>query len=83
MQKINLKKQVKLMVFFLINLKRKIMITLVMQLLKMVVVVKVGLEDLVDLVVQIFQTYLKISLENLVVVDVVQEDGILVIEVLI
>ena len=49
--------------FFQINQKKKIMITLVMLLLKMVVVDK---EDLVVLVVQIFQIFLKIFLEILV-----------------
>ena len=48
--------------------------------LKMVVV-KVVLEGLVDLVVQIFQTYLKTSSETSVAVNVVQEDGVLIIEV--
>ena len=55
--------------FYLINQKKNIMITLVMQLLKTGGVVK---EDLVvDSVVQIFQTYLKISLE---ILEVVVED---------
>ena len=52
----------KLTVFFLINLKKKITIILVMLPLKMVVVDKVDLEVLGVLVVQIFQTYLRIFL---------------------
>ena len=49
------------------------MIILVTLLLK-TVVVKVDLVDSVDLVVQIFLIYLKISLEILVVEDVVLEE---------
>ena len=79
MQKINLKKPVKLMVFFLISQKKKIMIILVTLLLK-TVVVKVDLVDSVDLVVQIFLIYLKISLEILVVEDVVLEEVVQTIE---
>ena len=64
--KINLKRLAKLTEYFLTKKKNKTMITLVMLLLKMEV------EDLVvaleDLVVQIFQIFLKISLEILVVV---------------
>ena len=53
------------MVFFLINLKKKITITLVMLHLKMVEVVEVVLEDLVVLMDQISQIYSKIFLEIL------------------
>ena len=56
------------MVFFLTNHKKKIMITLVMPPLK-TVVVEEDLEDLADLVAQIFQIYLKIFLETLVEVE--------------
>ena len=77
--KISLKKLVKLMVFFQINQKRKIMIALVMPLLKMVVEDK---EDLEVLVAQIFQTFLKIFLVTLVVVEEALEDGVQTIEVL-
>ena len=73
--KIDLKKQVKLTGFFLINLKKKIMIILVTLLLKMEEAVKV------DLVVLIFQIYLKNSLGTLVVVDGTLEDEVLIIEV--
>ena len=59
----NLKKLAKLTVFFQINQKNKIMITLVMQLSKMVVVDQVVV--LVVLVEQIFQIYLKTFLETL------------------
>ena len=64
--KINLKKLVRLTEYFLIKRKNKTTITLDTLLLKMVV------EDLVvlgDLVVRIFQIFLKIFLEILVVVD--------------
>ena len=82
MQKINLKKQVKLMVSFLINLKKKTTITLDMPLLKMVVVVKEVLEVLVDLVVQTFQIFLRIFLVILVVEEEeVHEDEAQIIEV--
>ena len=66
--KINLKKQVKLTEYFLTNLRKKTMIILVTQHLKMVVAkgVLVGLEVSV---VQTFQIFLKISLEILVVVE--------------
>ena len=53
----------KLTEFFLIKIKKKTMITLDMQRLKMVVAVKVeGLVVLEDLMDQIFQIYLRISL---------------------
>ena len=65
MLKINLKKQAKLTEFSQIRKKNKIMITLVMQPLKMEVEDKVVvLEDLVE---QIFQIFLRIFLEILVV----------------
>jgi hypothetical protein len=79
--RINLKKQVKLTVFFQIKVKKKIMIILVMLHLKMVVVAKevlVGLEDLED---QIFQTYLKIFLEILEVEEEEIVDEVQVTEV--
>jgi hypothetical protein len=60
--RINLKKLVKHMVFFLIKPKKIIMIILDMLPLKMVVVVKVVLEDLEVLMEQISQIYLKTSL---------------------
>ena len=53
------------------------MTTSVMQLLKMVVEVKVALEDLVE---QIFQIFLKIFLETSVVKEEAQEDEALIIE---
>ena len=56
------------MEFFQINQKKRTMTILVMLLLKTAEVAKVVLEDLVDLVGQIFQTFLKIFLEILVVV---------------
>ena len=55
------------MVFFQINQKKKIMITLAMLHLKMVVEVKEALVALEVLVEQIFQIYLKIFLVTLVV----------------
>ena len=81
MQKINLKRLVKLMVFSQTNLKKKTMIILVMQLLKMEEVDKEALVDLVDLVVQIFQIFLKIFLVILEeVADKALEDVALIIE---
>ena len=62
-QKKSLKKPVKPTEYFQTEKKNKTMITLVMQLLKMVVVDLV--EDLVVSVEQIFQTYLRIFLEIL------------------
>ena len=59
--------------------KKKIMIILVMLLLRMVVVVK---EDLEDLVVQIFQIFLRISLVILVVGEEVLVERVLPTEVL-
>ena len=56
------------------------MTTLVMQHLKMVVEVKVALEDLVE---QISQIYLKIFLGTLEVVDEVQEEEAPITEALI
>ena len=70
--KTNLKKLAKLTEYFQINLKKKIMITLATQHLKMVVA---NVEALEVLVVQIFQIYLRISLGTLVVeVEEVQEE---------
>ena len=66
-QKINLKKLVKHMEYFLIKKKNKTTITLGMLLLKMEAEDLV--EDLVVSVEQIFQIFLKISLEILVVVE--------------
>ena len=67
LQKINSKKQVRLTEFFQIKKKNKTMIISAMQPLKM------GVEDkvvvLVDLVEQIFQIFLRIFLEILVVVE--------------
>jgi len=63
----NLKKLVKLMAFFQIKKKSKTTIILVTLHLKTVVVDLV--EVLVDLVEQIFQIFLRISLEILVVVE--------------
>ena len=76
----SLKKQVKLTAFFLINLKKKITIILVKLPLKMVVVDKVDLEVLEVLVVQIFQTYLRIFLATLAVEEEVQEEEAQIIE---
>jgi hypothetical protein len=67
------------MEFFQIKKKNKIMITLVMLLLKMVVEDKVVV--LVVLVEQIFQIFLKIFLEILVVVEDQEEIEALIIEV--
>jgi predicted ATPase len=67
LQKTNLKKPVKLMEFSQIKKRNKTMITSVTQHLKMVVEDKVV--ALVDLVEQIFQIFLKIFLEILVVVE--------------
>ena len=78
MQKINSKKLVKLTEFFQIKKRNKTMITSVMQHLKMVVEDKVV--ALVVLVEQIFQIFLRIFLEILVVVDD-QEIEALIIEV--
>ena len=78
-QKINLKKQARRTVYFPINQRKKIMIILVMPHLKMEVVDKAALEDLVDLVVLTFLTYLKIFL----VTSEVEEDEVLEGEVLI
>ena len=80
LQKINLKKHLKLITFYLILRENKIMIILVMPHLKMVVVEEV---DLVTLIFQIiFQIFLKISsVKDSVVVEEDQEDQI--IEVLI
>jgi predicted ATPase len=66
LQKINSKKPVKLTEFFQIKKKNKTMITLVMQPLKMEAEDKAV--DLVDLVEQTFQIFLKIFLVILVVV---------------
>ena len=66
-------------VYFPINQRKKIMIILVMPHLKMEVVDKAALEDLVDLVVLTFLTYLKIFL----VTSEVEEDEVLEGEVLI
>ena len=65
--KINLKKLVKLTVFFQIKKKNKITITMVMRLLKEEVEDKVV--DLVVLVEPTFQIFLKIFLETLEVVE--------------
>ena len=63
----NLKKPARLTEYFQIKKKSKTTIILVMQLLKTEVVDRVGvLEDLVE---QIFQIFLKISSETLVVVE--------------
>ena len=62
--KINSKKQVRLTEFYRISRKKKIMITLVTQHLKMVVEDVVVLVALVDLVVQISQIFLKTFLET-------------------
>ena len=67
--KTNLKKPVKLTVFFQINLKKKIMTILVMLLLKMEVAARVVSEVLEDLVVQIFLTFLRIFLAILEVAE--------------
>ena len=69
------------MEFYLTNQKKKIMIILDMQHLKMVVLVEVVLEASEDLVVQIFQIYLKIFL--VILVEVVEEvlEKILITEV--
>ena len=67
------------MVFFQINHKKRIMIILVTLLLKMAVEVK---EDLVVLVEQIFQTFLKIFLVTLVAQEEALEEEVLPIEVL-
>ena len=64
------------MEYFLIKKKNKITITLVMLLLKMEVVDLVVV--LVVLVVQIFQTFLKISLEILVVVEGQEVEGLII-----
>ena len=81
LQKINLKRLVKHMVFFQINLKKITMIVLDMQPLKMVAEVKVGLEVLAVLVVQIFQIFLKIFLGTSVEVgEEVLEDVIQITE---
>ena len=82
-QKKSLKKQVKLTAFFLINLKKKITIILVMLPLKMVVVDKVDLEVLEVSVVQIFRTYLKIFLVTSVVEEEVLGEEVQIIEALI
>ena len=76
--KINLKKLVKPMVFFLIKKKNKTMIILAMLPLKAVVVDKV--EALVVLEGQIFQIFLKIFLVILEVVDDQEEEEILAIK---
>ena len=57
--------------------KKKTMTISVMQHLKMVVEVKVALEDLVE---QISQIFLKIFLETLVAEEEAQEDEVLIIE---
>ena len=63
------------------NKKKKTMIILVMLPFKMVAGVKVALEVLVVLIVQIFQTFLKIFLETLVVdEEEAPEDVIQIIE---
>ena len=67
----------KLTEFFLTSPKKKTMTISVMQHLKMVVEVKVALEDLVE---QISQIYLKIFLETLEVEEEAQEDEVLIIE---
>ena len=67
------------MAFSLINQKKRIMTTLVMLRLKMVVD-KVDLEVLGVLVVQIFQTYLRIFLVTLAVEEEVQEEEAQIIE---
>ena len=83
MLKTNLKKLVKLTGFCLINQKKKIMITLGTQPLKMVAVAKEVLVDLVVLAGQIFQIFLKIFLEILVVAEEDLEEKLQIIEVLI
>ena len=77
----SLRKQVKLTVFYLINPKKKITIILDTPLLKMVEGDEVALVVLADLVVQIFQTFLRIFLVILEVVEEVLEQKILTIEV--
>ena len=82
--KINSKKQVRLMEFFQISLKKKTMTTLVMPHLKTEVVVRAVLEVLVASVVQIFLIFLRIFLETSVEeAEEVQEEEIRIIEVLI
>ena len=76
--RITLKKLVKLTVFFLIIVKNKIMIILDMPHLKMAVADKVASEVSVE---QIFQIFLKISLETLVVIETKVEE-VQIIEVL-
>ena len=71
----------KLTVFYLINPKKKITIILDTPLLKMVEGDEVALVVLADLVVQIFQTFLRIFLVILEVVEEVLEQKILTIEV--
>ena len=68
------------MAFFPINQKKRIMTTLVMLPLKMVAVDKVDLEVLEVLVVQIFQTYLKIFLAISVVEEEALEEEAQIIE---
>ena len=80
LQKISLKKQVKLMEYFQTKVKKKIMIILDMRLLKMEAVDKVVVSE--GLVVQIFQIFLKIFLEILVVAEEVVEE-VLITEALI
>ena len=80
LRRINLKKLVKPMVFFQINLKKIIMTILVMLLLKMEVVAKAGLEVLEDLVEQIFLIFLKIFLVTLEVGGELLETEIPIIE---
>ena len=70
----------KLTAFFLIKLKKKITIILVMLPLKMVVVDKVVLAVLEVSVVQIFQTYLKIFLATSVVEEEVLGEEAQIIE---
>ena len=76
--KINLRKQVKHMEFYLINLKKKIMTILGTLLLRMVVVEKVVLVVLVGL---IFQIFLKIFLVTSVEAEEAQEVKVQIIEV--
>ena len=75
--KISLKKQVKLMGFYLTNQKKKITTTLDMLLLKMEAEVKGGLAVLVG---QIFQISLRIFLGTLEAAEEVLEEEILIIE---
>ena len=71
----NLKKHLKLTMFFQIQNENKATIILVMQHLKMVAEEEVDLEILIFLV--LFQIYLKIFLEKVLVVEVVLEDQII------